>query len=482
MDYFSDLLSQEIRRIVREEVKACLQEEDAKTNQKIAAALRMAADSIETGAKDTPSSILLNDFKNYEEGIPSANSPKKSEKMEEIDKSSVPDLAEEKKEAGGNSARGDPEPGKGPSASVLNHLPRLSGEDRKIDEIPLSDSPPRHFKEDRGMDEIEIEDLEEKEESFPMGTSDIDAGEKRGNSSEREADNEKISNEDVMKTLMEDMLAIVNEVPEKQDIALPDPYELKQKVVFDKIVPGDIIYCGLPKEDSVLSQMDPSHRVRIYVVISKHYDKLLCFYCSTKEKGDPELRITMDPNRCSTYQKGYMYLGKTQLVPSSEIISAVEKIKDVADVQEVNSLAVTISRLFNAEKIFAEILAGSDDSKLISSFKKNLTLLIQKTWVEKDDETVKEQVLYNLEQFCAYIEAGKYADEYSRFGHILSDVVYLMFGPTSKEPIFEEYSLRIDPEFGVFWWYIQNLPEKANFSEQKSRALLLLGMYFLANY
>ena len=165
-----------------------------------------------------------------------------------------------------------------------------------------------------------------------------------------------------------------------------------------------------------------------------------------------------------------------------EIISAVEKIKDVADVQEVNSLAVTISRLFNAEKIFAEILAGSDDSKLISSFKKNLTLLIQKTWVEKDDENVKEQVLYNLEQFCAYIEAGKYADEYSRFGHILSDVVYLMFGPTSKEPIFEEYSLRIDPEFGVFWWYIQNLPEKANFSEQKSRALLLLGMYFLANY
>lgn len=165
-----------------------------------------------------------------------------------------------------------------------------------------------------------------------------------------------------------------------------------------------------------------------------------------------------------------------------EIISAVEKIKDVSDIQEVNALAVTIARLFDAEKTFAELLAGNDDSKLISSFKKNLTLLIQKTWVEKDDETVKEQVLYNLEQFCAYLEAGKYADEYSRFGHILSDVVYLMFGPTSKEPVFEEYSLRIDPEFGVFWWYVQNLPEKADFSDQKSRALLLLGMYFLANY
>ena len=165
-----------------------------------------------------------------------------------------------------------------------------------------------------------------------------------------------------------------------------------------------------------------------------------------------------------------------------EIISAVEKIKDVSDIQEVNALAVTIARLFDAEKTFAELLAGNDDSKLISSFKKNLTLLIQKTWVEKDDETVKEQVLYNLEQFCAYLEAGKYADEYNRFGHILSDVVYLMFGPTSKEPVFEEYSLRIDPEFGVFWWYVQNLPEKADFSDQKSRALLRLGMYFLANY
>ena len=165
-----------------------------------------------------------------------------------------------------------------------------------------------------------------------------------------------------------------------------------------------------------------------------------------------------------------------------EIISAVEKIKDVSDIQEVNALAVTIARLFDAEKTFAELLDGNDDSKLISSFKKNLTLLIQKTWVEKDDETVKEQVLYNLEQFCAYLEDGKYADEYSRFGHILSDVVYLMFGPTSKEPVFEEYSLRIDPEFGVFWWYVQNLPEKADFSDQKSRALWLLGMYFLANY
>ena len=165
-----------------------------------------------------------------------------------------------------------------------------------------------------------------------------------------------------------------------------------------------------------------------------------------------------------------------------EIIDAVQEIQSATEPSKINSLAVKIASLFNAEKVFPQILAGSDDSKLISSFKKNLTLLIQKTWVEKDDETVKEQVLYNLEQFCAYVEDGKYADEYRRFSHILTDVVYLMFGPTSKEPVFEEYSLRIDPEFGVFWWYVSSLPEVADFSNEKSRALLLLGMYFLANY
>lgn len=166
----------------------------------------------------------------------------------------------------------------------------------------------------------------------------------------------------------------------------------------------------------------------------------------------------------------------------SKAIEAVMKIVDSSDVTEINTLATVIAGIFNADPVFGNILAGNDDTKLISSFKKNLTLLIQKTWVEKDDEAIKEQVLYNLEQFCAYTEAGKYADEYIRFGRILTDVVYLMFGTMSKEPDFDEYALRIDPQFGIFWWYIQHLPKNPNFSNEKSRALILLGMYFLANY
>lgn len=176
---------------------------------------------------------------------------------------------------------------------------------------------------------------------------------------------------------------------------------------------------------------------------------------------------------------------KTDLISEfvePKAIEAVEKIIDTDDVSQINSLSTEIAGLFDGEPVFKNILAGSDDSKLIASFKKNLTLLIQKTWVEKDDEAVKEQLLYNLEQFCAYTEDGKYSDEYIRFGHILTDVVYLMFGNMSKEDSFTEYALRIDPQFGIFWWYISNLPETAKFSNEKCRALILIGMYFLANY
>lgn len=165
-----------------------------------------------------------------------------------------------------------------------------------------------------------------------------------------------------------------------------------------------------------------------------------------------------------------------------QVLNAIEKIKDSSDINEVNSFATEISEAFGSKELFSEILNNSDDSKFIASFKKNLTLLIQKTWVEKTDEAVKEQVLYNLEQFCAYAEDNKYVEEYKRFGQILTDTVYLMFGNQSKLPEFMDYALRIDPEFGIFWWYIQSLPEEATFSNEKSRSIILLGMYFLANY
>ncbi|MBO5100310.1 MAG: hypothetical protein J6B63_03275 [Treponema sp.] len=167
---------------------------------------------------------------------------------------------------------------------------------------------------------------------------------------------------------------------------------------------------------------------------------------------------------------------------TKEVIEALDLFISSSEAQQIKDSAILVSTAFASDASFKSIIDGDDEAKLVSSFKKNLTLLIQKTWIEKSDESIKEQVLYKLEQFCAYIEEHKYADEYNRFGQILSDVVYLMFGSLSKTPEFDEYALRIDPEFGIFWWYIQNLPESVDWSDEKCRAAILLGMYFLANY
>lgn len=138
-----------------------------------------------------------------------------------------------------------------------------------------------------------------------------------------------------------------------------------------------------------------------------------------------------------------------------------------------------IARMFGFEGEFSQISAEAE-RKLVVSFKHNLELLIQKTWVEKSDIALKEQILFQLGNLCE----GDFTWEgsYSLFLDLIYSAVYLMFGQQAKSDDFCEYSLRIDPEFGTFWWYIQSLPQDTEWSEPKYRNAVLLGMYFLANY
>ena len=119
-------------------------------------------------------------------------------------------------------------------------------------------------------------------------------------------------------------------------------------------------------------------------------------------------------------------------------------------------------------------------AKLVVSFKNNLTLLIQKTWVEKSDIALKDQLLYQLDQFLT--KTTSWAENYTLFRQIINQGVFLMFGQPTDSDDFAEYTLRIDPEFGIFWWYISNIPSEAKWDEKKCRIAMMLGMYFLANY
>lgn len=161
------------------------------------------------------------------------------------------------------------------------------------------------------------------------------------------------------------------------------------------------------------------------------------------------------------------------------VIDSLSLLLTTSDQSKILDCAKTVASQFGDD---FDISTEDNVTRLILSFKKNLTLLIEKTWVEKSDIMLKEEVLIKLEKYCASIESGKWSDSFAGFSQMLSDVIYLMFGQMSRTPDFEEYALRIDPEFGIFCWYIQNLPETNDWSNEKNKAVLLIAMFFLANY
>ena len=148
--------------------------------------------------------------------------------------------------------------------------------------------------------------------------------------------------------------------------------------------------------------------------------------------------------------------------------------------------AMVIAEQFGADSSFKSVLEASEvtaaERKLISSFNSNVNLLVQKTWVEKDDEALKEKVLYKLDGLCKEFENDNYGVSYVGLVQLLRDVVYLMFGTQTNSGEFLEYAFRIDPGFGIFWWYVESLPTERPAAEAVAKAYLLLSMIFLSNY
>ena len=169
----------------------------------------------------------------------------------------------------------------------------------------------------------------------------------------------------------------------------------------------------------------------------------------------------------------------------AKVKSLIEEFVDTKTVNAVLSFAQSDDNSTETINSIAAMFGYSgsfeseDEHKLVQSFKNNLKLLIEKTWVEKSDIALKEQILFQLEKFC---NESDWTKNFSEFLTILNEAVYLMFGQQTKSGDFGEYSLRIDPGFGIFWWYVKSLPASAEWPVEKCRNAVLLGMYFLANY
>ncbi len=150
--------------------------------------------------------------------------------------------------------------------------------------------------------------------------------------------------------------------------------------------------------------------------------------------------------------------------------------------------ALQLAAAFGDQGSFSPNLAvktavrDESENKLVISFQKNLELLVQKTWVEKADEALKEEMLFRINTLCNNLTRYDYHTSLSEFLPVLHDVVYLLFGNLARHDSFLEYAVRIDPDFGFFWYYINSLPPHKDWSEEKCRIAVLLGICFLANF
>jgi hypothetical protein len=131
---------------------------------------------------------------------------------------------------------------------------------------------------------------------------------------------------------------------------------------------------------------------------------------------------------------------------------------------------------------------GKDLGGLLLSFQNNLDLLIQKTWVEKAEESRKENLLDDLPDFIIQIEHENYPKALEEFGAILNELAWLFFGPQSLKDDFTEYTFRIDTQIGLFWWYGNQLCSQQaqewikGADKELLKAILLLGICYLTNF
>lgn len=179
------------------------------------------------------------------------------------------------------------------------------------------------------------------------------------------------------------------------------------------------------------------------------------------------------------YRKVAEALFPSDSFPSKKGASLAE----AAAFAEALGIGSEYQRLLGVNKNAAEM------RRFLAHFQNNLDLLIQKTWVEKADETRKEKVQDDVPPLMAQIEKGNLRQALDEFGAILEELAYLLFGLQSSKEDFTEYTFRIDAQMGLFWWYggrlfsLKEFNGKDGVSDEKVLwAILLLGICYLTNF
>ena len=176
------------------------------------------------------------------------------------------------------------------------------------------------------------------------------------------------------------------------------------------------------------------------------------------------------------------YRGVAEALFSAGGFSPGPDLKAVADFAKALGIGAEYQRLFAFRKDPEKV------RRFLGHFQNNLDLLIQKTWVEKADEARKEKLQDEIPPLIALIKQGDFLQAIEKFGRVLDELAYLFFGAQSSKEDFTEYTFRIDPQLGLFWWYgsqlggLKGIGKNGVPSDESPWALLLIGLCYLTNF
>jgi len=158
-----------------------------------------------------------------------------------------------------------------------------------------------------------------------------------------------------------------------------------------------------------------------------------------------------------------------------------------------NKLSVKLADILGNPGEFQQYLSGGASDRLarvdrlLKVFMENVELLVHKTWVENPEEKPKERLLEDLAAFERDYRSGAASSAFKRFVALANSIASLLFGHQSRAEDFLLYCFRIDPKFGLFFWYVGELEKQArDESDPPSDDLMnietLIGAYVLSSF
>ena len=153
--------------------------------------------------------------------------------------------------------------------------------------------------------------------------------------------------------------------------------------------------------------------------------------------------------------------------------------------------AVQLADIMGNRGEFKQYASGSAGDRLarmerlLRVFRENVELLVHKTWVEKSEEKPKARLLEDLLAFEREFREGAVSPAFKRFVALANSIASLLFGHQSKAEDFLAYCFRIDPKFGLFFWYVNELEKQARdggYADALLTVETLLGIYVLSSF